>query len=107
MLIVRALDGTVLGSDTLNDRSIVVQVTVAALRGDNRLPLLLIKAEHKDGLGTSCGIGREISEHIVVDFSDCLHFADLLAVHILKLGVKRDVITDRAIFILELLEADA
>ena len=71
------------------------------------MPLLHVEREHQDSLGAVQSFWCPEDEGIVVNLFDRLYFTDLGTVHIFKLGIKRYVVANRPILILELLETDA
>ena len=93
--------------DSFNNWSIVVQITEALLCRDDLLPLLHVEGDPQDSLGVCCRFGRPEDKGIIVDLSDLLNLTELGTIHIFKLGVERDIITNRSIVELELLEANA
>ena len=105
-LLVLGLDWSKSWRDCFNNWSIVVQITVALLCGDNRLPLLHVEGDPHDSLGVCRRFGRPEDKGIIVNLSDLLNLADLGTIHIFELGVERDIVTNRSIVKLELLEAD-
>ena len=72
------------------------------------MPLLTVEREHKDGLSASLSLWSHKCERIILDLADALHLADVLTIgSINELGVEGNIMVERSVIILELLEADA
>ena len=69
--------------------------------------MLLVKGKHEDRLGSCLSLWCLEDELVVVDVSDLLDLTDWSAIWGFKLGIERDIVTESAVIVLELLEANA
>ena len=68
----------------------------------------MVEGNHEDCFGSSRGLRSVIDEAIVVDFGHSCNFSNSISSRaVLKLDEERDVVPDRPVFILKLLEADS